>query len=41
MIEASARVAAALEISDLPAMCSMSSVLFTLVVPIVDFYQQC
>jgi uncharacterized protein (DUF983 family) len=29
MIEASARVAAALEMSDLAAMCSISSVLFT------------
>ena len=29
MIEASARVAAALEMSDLLAMCSISSVLFT------------
>jgi hypothetical protein len=29
MMEASARVAAALEMSDLAAMCSISSVLFT------------
>jgi hypothetical protein len=36
MMDVSARVAAALEMSDLVAMCSISSVLFTLNVPIVD-----